>query len=723
MKDKNRSYWVIGIILAAIIGLGVLSALGIGQSHVMGYANIRQGLDLQGGVSILFEADVDEPTAEQMSSVESLLRRRLDAKGYTEADAGLQGTKQIRVDIPGVDDAEQAREDIGRTAQLTFSDPSGNVVLTGSEITRAQTGVITEGGTSQIVVNLEMNSAGAAAFAEATRNNIGRAISIMMDDEIISAPTVNSAITDGRCYISGGFTAESAEYLASLIREGSLPFKLNVISMNNVGARLGADALRTSITAGVIGIALVLLFMAIMYKMSGVAADIALLAYTVLVLLILSTLRITLTLPGIAGIILSIGMAVDANVVIFERIREEINSGRTLRSAIEAGYKRAFPAIVDSNVTTLIAGVVLFWLGTGPVKGFAQTLSIGILVSMFSALVITRHLMTSLVAIGLNKPSWYAKIENKITASQIVNAEEAPGKKIIPFIENRKKFFIFSGAVIALGILFVVINGARGQGVFNLDVEFSGGTSFTVDIGQPFENDDIAAIIGEVTGQTAPQVQKVTNSNQVMIKIRSIDAETRMALMDKIVEKYGIGRDAFTYSDVSATVSADMQRAAVLAMLVSMLCMLVYVTWRFKDIRMGASAIFALMHDALVVVSAYAIFRIPLNYSFIAVVLTIIGYSINATIIIFDRIRENRVTLRREPAANLVNVSVTQTLRRSIYTSVTTLLAILCLYFMGVPSIKEFTLPLIIGLLFGAYSSVCLAGSFWFTLGKKKKAA
>jgi SecD/SecF fusion protein len=719
---KNKSGLILALILVASLGLGVLSALGIGQGKLMGYANIRQGLDLMGGVSILYEADVASPTAEEMNAAESLLRRRLDAKGWTEADVGRQGQKQLRVDIPGVDDPEQAVNEIGQTALLQFTDESGAVLLTGSDVANAYAGTAqtSQGGASSIVVHMEFTSEGSSLFAQATQANIGKPIYILLDGQIISQPTVNTTITDGRCYIEGGFTVETAQYLATLIKEGSLPFKLNILSVNNVGAQLGADALSTSVTAGIIGIALVLVFMLVVYRLSGLCADIALAVYTILVLLILSAFRLTLTLPGIAGIILSVGMAVDANVVIFERIREEVATGRRMRDALRAGYKRAFPAIVDSNVTTLIAGAVLFWLGTGPVKGFAQTLSIGILVSMFTCLVVTRWLMQCFIELnigGANNAKLYGAVAKQV---ETADTEGAP-RGLLNIIGNRFRFLIISACLLGLGLVFMLLNGLSGRGAFNFDVEFSGGTSFTVDIGQDFENVDIESIVSEVTGQNSPQVQRIVGTDQVMLKIRSIDSATRTALITGLSEKYGITEDAFSYSDISATVSADMQQAAILAVLVACLCMLVYVSWRFKDIRMGGSAILCLLHDALIVIGAYAILRIPLNYSFIAVVLTILGYSINATIIIFDRIRENRVRMRKATATELVDVSVSQTLRRSIYTSLTTLLAVLALYVLGVASIKDFTLPIIIGLLVGGFSSVCLAGSLWFMMGKGRK--
>ncbi|MDR1913780.1 MAG: protein translocase subunit SecF [Clostridiales bacterium] len=290
---------------------------------------------------------------------------------------------------------------------------------------------------------------------------------------------------------------------------------------------------------------------------------------------------------------------------------------------------------------------------------------------------------------------------------------------MIKIVENRRTFIIVSIAAILIGVIVMIVNQVSGRGAFNYDVEFSGGTSFTIDIGQEFSNDDIITIVREATGQEAPQVQRVTGATQVMLRMRSIDKETRESLIQTISEKYSLTNDAFTYSDISATVSEDMQRSAVLAVVVSCAAMLVYVSIRFRDIRMGSAAILALLHDALVMIAFYAILRIPLNYSFIAAVLTILGYSINSTIVIFDRIRENRGIMRRVDFAELVNTSVNQTMRRSIFTSCTVFLVVLVLYILGVSSIKEFSLPIMIGVIAGAYSSIFLSGSFWYMFNKK----
>ncbi|MDD3394945.1 MAG: protein translocase subunit SecD [Anaerotignum sp.] len=407
MKTKGRLMLLLMLIIA--LGLSALTYYGIGEDKRFSVNDIKQGLDLSGGVDIVYQADKEDVTDEEMAAAISLLQGRLDWKGWTEAEAAKEGTNRIRVQIPGVEDAEEAIQEIGQTAQLVFADEDGNVLLTGDMVKNAtkQVGATSNNGASEPYVSLEFNAEGKEKFAAATQENLGKKIMIVMDDAVISAPTVQTAITDGKAIITGSFTGESAENLAALIRAGSLPFNLNVIQMKNVGARLGADALSTGIMAGLIGIALVILYMIFTYRLLGFAADWALIIYIALDLLILSLFHLTLTLPGIAGIILSIGMAVDANVVIFERIKEELIIGKTLRSAVKIGFARALPAIVDGNVTTLIAAGVLFFLGSGTIKGFATTLTIGIILSMFTALAVTRVLVNSMIKAGFNNPKNY----------------------------------------------------------------------------------------------------------------------------------------------------------------------------------------------------------------------------------------------------------------------------------------------------------------------------
>ena len=407
MKGKGSLMLFAMLLLVGV--LAFLSYKGIGEEKLGSVWNIKQGLDLSGGVQILYEADKQTVTEEEMQAAVSLIQGRLDWNNWTEAEVAKEGQKRLRVDIPGVENAEEAISEIGQTAQLSFVDESGKVLLTGDMVAdaRKQVGQVSQSGVSQSYVSLEFTEEGKQLFAQATKDNIGKQIAIVLDDEVVSAPVVNAEITDGNAMITGNFTPEEAERTASLIRAGSLPFNLNVLKMENVGARLGADALSTGLKAGIVGIALVLLFMLIVYKALGFAADWALAIYIGLELVALSIFDVTLTLPGIAGIVLSVGMAVDANVVIFERMKEELLEGHSLRASVHNGFSRALPAIIDGNVTTIIAAGVLFWLGTGTVKQFAQTLMIGIIISMFTAIFITRIILQGMIYIGINNPKFY----------------------------------------------------------------------------------------------------------------------------------------------------------------------------------------------------------------------------------------------------------------------------------------------------------------------------
>lgn len=368
---------------------------------------VRRGLDLTGGSVIVYEADAESASAADMSKVESIMRKRLDGLGYTEATVSLQGEKRVRIEIPSITDPEEAVKKLGATAQLTFADADGNVVMTGADIKNATKmyGAVSENGISQNYVQLELNAEGVQKFADATGAAAARAaegknyIAIVLDDQVVSAPSVQEQINSDTAVITGDFTPEEAMELANLISSGQLPFNLINVELRSVGPTLGEQALETSLLAAAIGIAIILLFMIVIYRIPGFAASLALCGYIGLFALIMGVLHLNLTLPGFAGIILSVGMAVDANVIIFERIKEEINAGKTIRAAVAAGFKRAFTAIVDSNVTTLIAAVVLFVYGTGTIKGFAITLGLGIIISMFTAIFVTKFILTQLAGI------------------------------------------------------------------------------------------------------------------------------------------------------------------------------------------------------------------------------------------------------------------------------------------------------------------------------------
>ena len=711
---KNKA---IGVVVAIALFLGLLTyttAVGFGPTGTGAAKNITLGLDLSGGVSITYEVVGDEnPSAEDMKDTIYKLQQRVD--GYsTEAQVYQEGTNRINIEIPGVSDANTILEELGKPGSLQFQLEDGTVVVDGSQVASAEAGVQQDNlKNNENVVKLEFDSAGAAAFATATSENIGKSIYIVYDGDVISAPTVKSAITDGSAVITGMADAQEAENLASSIRIGSLSLELQELRSNVVGAQLGEAAISTSLKAGAIGLALVCIFMMVVYLLPGVVAAISLLLYTVLTLVTLNAFDITLTLPGIAGIILGIGMAVDANVIIYARIREEIAAGKSVKSAIDIGFKKALSAILDGNITTLIAAIVLGIMGTGSVKGFAYTLAMSIILSMFSALVISRYLAKALYALGFQDVKYYGCPKKHGT---------------IDFLKHKKVFFAIAIVCMISGPVAMLIHSQGSGKALNYSLEFMGGTSTNVTFNEDYSIEEIdekvKPVVQEVTGDANIQATKVSGSNQVIIKTRELSLDERTELSQKLNEKFGVDESTITAESISSTVSNEMRQDAIVAVIIAAICMLIYIWLRFKDIRFGASAVLALLHDVMIVLAFYAIARISVGNTFIACMLTIIGYSINASIVIFDRIRENLGNSKKhsdEALKEIVNRSITQTLTRSIYTSLTTFITIAALFILGVPSIREFAAPLIVGIVAGAFSSVCISGPLWYILKTKFK--
>lgn len=707
---KNRA---IAVVVAVILFLGLLTfttVVGFGPTGTGAARNIITGLDLSGGVSITYQVVGDEtPSAEDMNDTVYKLQQRVD--GYsTEAQVYQEGTNRINIEIPGVTDANAILEELGKPGSLEFQLSDGTVVLDGSNVTSAEARVTQDSmRNNQYVVALTFDDEGTTAFAEATKDNIGNQIMIVYDGEVISAPVVQSEITDGQCVIEGMADQEEAQNLASSIRIGSLSVELEEIRSNVVGAQLGEEAIQTSLLAGVIGMILVILFMIAVYRIPGIVSGIALLIYTTLTLVCLNAFDITLTLPGIAGIILGIGMAVDANVIIYARIREEISEGKAVLPSIKEGFHKALSAILDGNITTLIAAFVLAMMGTGSVKGFAYTLALGIVVSMFTALVISKYLMLAFYTLFAQDVKYYG-----------IKKEHAP----IDFLGKRKLFFAISIIMILVGPVYMAIQSAAGNGALNYSLEFMGGTSTSVTFNEDLTIEDIdnevKPVFQEVTGDANIQAQKVTGSNEVIIKTRALDLDERTKLNELLVENFSVDESLISSENISSTVSGEMRQNALVSVLIATFCMLLYIWFRFKDIRFAASAVLALVHDVLVVLTFYALSRISVGNTFIACMLTIVGYSINATIVIFDRIRENlKVQEKNETVYEIANKSITQTLTRSIYTSLTTFITIAVLFVLGVPSIREFALPLMVGIVCGAYSSVCITSALWYVMRTK----
>ena len=710
MNKKKARIVLVGMI-ALLAVLVYTTVFGIGKTGTGSVKNIILGLDLSGGVSITYEAKGDQsPTDEQMKDTVYKLQQRV--QGYsTEAQVYQEGSDRINIEIPGVSDANAILTELGKPGSLEFRLTDGTVVLTGNQVQTATAKTQqNEMGNREYVVQLELNKEGTEAFATATSENVGNVIEIVYDDNVISSPRVNEAITGGTAYISGMSSAEEAQNLASSIRIGSLSLELEEIRSNVVGAQLGEDAIKTSLIAGGIGIVIVMLFMIWAYALPGVVAAISLLIYVGLDLVLLNAFDMTLTLPGIAGIILSIGMAVDANVIIYARIREEISAGKSVKASIKTGFQKALSAILDGNITTLIAAFVLNLMGTGSVKGFAQTLALGIVLSMITALLISRLLVNAFYELGFKDEKYYGK---------------AKELKTINFVGKKNICFIISLVLILVGPVSMAINSAAGNGALNLSMDFKGGTSTSVTFDEDMSieqlDSDVKPIIRDITGDAEIQTQKVAGSNQVYIKTRVLSVDEREQVSAALQDAYGLEEKDISFETIYSTVSNEMRRDAVVAVIIAALCMLVYIWFRFKDIRFAGSAVLALLHDVLVVFACYALVRISVGNTFIACMLTIVGYSINATIVIFDRIRENLVLMKKASLSEIVNASITQTLTRSIYTTFTTFVMILVLYILGVATIKEFALPLIVGVLAGGYSSVCITGSLWYVMKKGVK--
>ena len=710
---KSRGVIVMLLTVLVIGALGFTCINGVDSTGSGAAKNIKLGLDLAGGVSITYEAEGD-PTKEQMKDTVYKLQKRVE--GYsTEALVYQEGSDRINIEIPGVSDANKILEELGKPGSLEFQNEDGETILAGTDIKTAEAGTQSNSttGSKDYVVQLTLTDEGAKKFAEVTEANIGKRLPIVYDGEVISAPTVQSAITGGEAYITHLESFEAADNLASTIRIGALSVELSELQSKTVGAQLGQTAISTSVKAGIIGLICVFIFMCIVYRIPGLAASLALVVYTELMLALINAFDLTLTLPGIAGIILSIGMAVDANVIIFARIREELATGKTVKSATKIGFQKALSAIVDGNITTLIAALVLGIKGTGSVKGFAQTLGLGIVLSMFTALVVTRLILNAFIALGCKDVKFFG-----------VQKE----RKTINFLGKRKVFFTASLAVIIIGFISIGIHRSQGGDILNYSLEFKGGTSTTVTMQDDMTIDEIDSqvkpVVEGVTGDGDVQIQKVTGTNEIVVKTRSLSVEERQSLNDALVDAFSVDESKITSENISSTVSSEMKSDAVIAVIIATIGMLLYIWFRFKDIRFATSAVAALVHDVLVVLTFYAVARISVGNTFIACMLTIVGYSINATIVIFDRIRENLAAMKKkDELEELVNRSITQTLTRSIYTSFTTLITVVVLYILGVTSVREFALPLIVGIVCGAYSSVCITGALWFVMKKKQEKA
>ena len=730
MKKTKRNAVLVIIAFLLVLGVAIYTAIfGVADRGKVEY--IKLGLDLKGGLSVTYEIQEDDYSDKDLEDTKYKIEKRVEA--YTnEYSVYEDGDKKITAEIPGVTNADEILEALNIEGKLEFLDPDNytkwsqgqeyEAALTGDDIKNATAGIYSDNGNDN-VVQLAFTDEGAQKFADVTAANVGNIVYIIYDNKVVSAPTVQSAITGGSAEINKIGSYEEAEQLATTIRIGALPLTLKQVRSNIVGATLGSDAISTSLKAGAIGIALVFLIMIIVFRIPGLVASFALAFYTILDLLVLNLFNVTLTLPGIAGVILSVGMAVDANVIIFTRIKEELADGKSVKQAVKGGFHNALSAIIDGNVTTLIAALVLGIFGTGTIKGFAITLAIGVVLSVFTALAVSQSLLTALVNLGVTDAKYFGVAR-----------------------EPKKTNFVKAGKFCMLGSLIVIIacfcmmpvnNKSKGSPL-NFSVEFAGGTSLTVGFDKEYSlseaEKDIVPVIAEAAGigEAGISVQTVSGTNEIVFKMPELSddgtddsqmSKVRSALTDKL------GADVKEANVISGSVSSEMSKNAIFSVILAAILMLIYIAIRFHDVKFGASAVIALLHDVAMVFCLYIILRLTVGNTCIACLLTIVGYSINATIIIFDRVRENIGVMKPKKATykDIVNLSINQTFSRTIYTSLTTFVTIFVLYIMGVASIKEFALTLMAGVVIGAYSSVCITGPLWYymktKLGKTEKDA
>lgn len=742
MNSKVKGVLQVLLVLVLIAAFAFVAARGIGGAHRGSAKNIRLGLDLEGGVSVTYQAyktdstgkrTGEQPTDKDMADTIYKMQKRVETLESTEAAVYQEGSDRVTIDIPGASDSEEVLKELGKAGALYFilySDlktekggtpnegdkvvyDKSKVLLTGDMIGEATSGSRQQEGTgkTEYGVSIKFAGKGIKKFAKITGEHVGEQLAIVYDEKLVSAPNLKEEISGGECWISGSFTSESAEQLASTVRIGALPLELENIHGNVVGATLGSQALKSSLFAGVVGLILVIIFMIVMYRISGVAASIALIFYVGAMLLALNGLNVTLTLPGIAGIILSIGMAVDANCIIFTRIREELATGKTVASAIDNGFSKAMSAIVDGNVTTLIAALVLYLKGSGTVKGFAMTLGIGIVLSMFTALFITKLLMKAFCALGMTNTSMYG-----------IQKE----RKTINFIGNWKKYVVISGAVVVICVAGLVVRAASGGPLFDYSLDFAGGNSTSVDLSKTVTDEDkqkAEDTAKSVIGSGKSVEISVADNTKIVVRTEELSEQKSEELKATMAKTFGVDESTKIESEfISGSVSDEMKVDAAVATLIATLCMLLYIWIRFRKLSTGISAVLALVHDVIAVLTVYVVASafIPVGSTFIACMLTIVGYSINDTIVVFDRIRENKAkATSRTSLAEIINKSITETLSRSINTSVTTFIMVFVLAVFGVDSVRQFAIPLIVGIISGCYSSVCVASPLWYVLSGK----
>ncbi|OLS41572.1 protein translocase subunit SecDF [Bacillus sp. MRMR6] len=731
----KRSRIIAFLLVVVLIG----STMGFTTKGILN--DIKLGLDLQGGFEVLYEVEPakdgqDKVDREMMVSTAEALDRRINVIGVSEPSIQIEGENRIRVQLAGVTDQNEAREILSTQANLTFRDANDRLMMDGSDLV--------EGGAKQTFdengapsVSLKLKSADTfrkvtEEIVNMTPNNV---LVIWLDFEegkdsfkeeigkpnpkFLSAPTVREIFNQNTVSIVGSFTAEEAQQLASLLNAGALPVKLTEVYSTSVGAKFGEQALNKTIFAGIIGVALVFLFMLVYYRFPGFIATVTLSIYIWLILLVFDWMNGVLTLPGIAALILGVGMAVDANIITYERIREELKVGRTAKSAFQAGSKNSFSTIVDANLTTILTASVLFFYGTSSVKGFATMLLVSIILSFVTAVFGSRIFLGLWVNSGFlnKKPGWFG-----VKQADIKNIAENWDTLDLPtrwdkydFVKVRKLFFMISGALLAVGIILLLIFR------LNVSIDFSSGTRIEVLSDTPLTTEKVKESLAKLDINTDDIVISGDNKEMASARLKGVLSKDDIAeLKAALDDEFGAEPNVST---VSPTIGKELAKNAIIALIIASIGIIIYVTIRFEW-AMAVAAIVSLLHDAFFMIAFFSITRLEVDLTFIAAVLTIIGYSINDTIVTFDRMRENLQKKKRlktfEDIADVVNVSVRQTLTRSFNTVLTVFLTVIALIFFGSESIRNFSIALFVGLFSGVYSSIFIATNLWVVLKAKE---
>ncbi|KYC62575.1 protein translocase subunit SecDF [Bacillus coagulans] len=701
---------------------------------------INLGLDLRGGFEVLYKVEpvkkgqkIDKAA---LADTAAALDRRVNALGVSEPQISVEGNNRIRVQLAGVKDQNEARKMLSTTANLTFRDVNDKVMMDGTDLVQGKAKQsFDQNGKPDVVLQLKSRK----KFANVTKKILAMApnnqLVIWMDfqkgdsykkevakknPKFLSNPSVNSVLNTDQVEITGNFTVKEASNLADLLNAGALPVKLHEIYSTSVGASFGQEALHDTILAGIIGVAAIFLFMIGYYRFPGFVACITLSVYIFLILLVYRLMGAVLTLPGIAALVLGVGMAVDANIITYERIKEELRVGKSVKSAFRTGNKSSFVAIFDSNITTILAAIILFYFGTSSIRGFATTLIISILLSFLTAVYGSRWLLGLWVNSNFLKkrPHWFGVKKSAIhDIAENVDTHDLKTKfDWYDFVKHRNIFFAISAVLIIGGFILLSIF------KLNLSIDFSSGTRIEVSSNHALSQQEIQRDLDHLHLKSEDIVMQGANRHHAVIRVKGSfsDKEKSTKINQYFTEKYG---KSPSISSVSPTVGKELALSAMYSLLLAAVGIIIYVAFRFEW-RMGVASIVALFHDAFFMIAFFSITRLEVDVTFIAAVLTIVGYSINDTIVTFDRIRDNLNRRRKIKTAkeihDIVNAGIRQTLARSVNTVLTVLMTSVALAIFGSESIRNFSIALIVGLITGTYSSVFIAAQIWFVLKKRQ---